>query len=228
MVDAATFEVLQSVNLSFHASCGSTILAGRGDRLYFGEEGRVKILDAGTGGIVGEFAVENSGPILAISPDNRYLYIAAYGTQPNIYKIDVSTDQARIVAQRSGQYGTMRLSSDGQRLYVLTPSSANFSVIEILNADDLSFMAQIFVPRIDPNRDEVFDLFATSSNLYVAFTLSVREASLSAAGRVVQFDAVTLRPLRNWNFVRVPAIVTSGNERYLYAFTDKARVIDLQ
>jgi hypothetical protein len=74
----------------------------------------------------------------------------------------------------------------------------------------------------------VFDLFATPSKLYVSFTLSVREASLNAAGRVTQFDAATLQPLRNWNFVRVPAIVISGNEQFLYAFTDKARVIDLQ
>jgi DNA-binding beta-propeller fold protein YncE len=224
VLDAGTLDILKSFNLSLGSALAVT--AGRADRLYISKPELVKIFNAETGEDIGEISLDNSGGMLAISPDNNFLYVGDSSPQTNIYKIDVSTDQAQIVAQRGDQYvSSIQLSPDGQRLYV-HPVSAN--LVEVWDAADLSFSSQVVVPRIDPYRDEVFDLFATPSKLYVSFTLSVREASLNAAGRVTQFDAATLQPLRNWNFVRVPAIVISGNEQFLYAFTDKARVIDLQ
>jgi hypothetical protein len=155
MFDASSFTVLNTVHLNFFAS---EITCGRANRLYAvpyapaSSKGQIKILDATTGAVIGDLGIPDvQMKSCVISPDGNTLYGVGQPMDKgfavgllNIYKIDISTDMAKVLNTRTASnQAAIEMSSDGQKLYVsqhFYPSTN--TVIDVWSASALQSIDQ--------------------------------------------------------------------------------------
>jgi WD40 repeat protein len=231
ILDATTFDLLKSINMSLaFGGRGPAMVAGRSGRLYIAGSGLVKILNTDTNATVGEIALESGDGLLAISPDKNMLYVGNPDYGGYVYKLDITTDQPRIMAQDTASFWirAMQLSPDGRRLYILPDFPAPQSLIEIWDAATLRRIGELSV-RFERPEDRIFDFFVAFSHVYVAFSRTIPEGLYFLPGRIEQFEASSLSTRQFWDFVQVPiTMVTSREERNLYVFANKSCIVPLQ
>jgi len=216
VLEAATFNLVRTSTLSFPVSLAGSIVSGRPNRLYMTSGsfagGRVKVVDANTGSLVTETSEQAPDGLLAISPDNNTLYVAS-GT--SVYRVDVTTDSVRVVAQRTALYSvqSLQLSPDGSRLYLGHVYAAPSNYVDVWSSDTLGPITRITAG------EQLFDFYVTSSSVYLSESRSSLGGTYFLPGRVVQYSAGSLTPQAFWDFVQVPRIiVTSSSQQFLYAF----------
>lgn len=218
---ATTFAVANTYTLSYPFGTGrSPLVAGRAGRLYTtNANGPLMVVDAATGAVVRQVAMNVAGGILAISPDRNTLYVLDLYNGgsfiPVVDRLDVSTDSPSVLSQRAlsrTDATVLQVSPDGTRLFVTFSPFGNY--VEVWDAITLATIGQIAPPGA------LFDFVVGPDALYVSQTRPDPRA-LSRAGRVVRYDASSLMPLQLWDFVAVPqGIALSGDGRTVYAFGD--------
>jgi len=220
-LDAATFTVTNTYTLSYGFGSGrAPIVAGRAGRLYTTNgNGPIMVVDAATGAVVSQLALNVGGGILAISPDRNTLYVLdLYGGGsfiPVVDRIDVSTDTLSVVSQRAltrTDATVLQLSPDGTRLFITFGPFGNY--VDVWEATTLATVGQL-APH-----GALFDFVVGPDALYTSETRTDPRA-LSRAGRVVRYDLSTLAPLQSWDFAVMPqGIALSGDGASVYAFGD--------
>lgn len=226
VLDVNTFDTVLTRTLSL---LPSVMVAGRANRLYVADGQYINVLNANTGAFINRIAITYAGD-MAISPDTTTLYVAqgyGQGLQP-VYKIDIRTDSLRIELQSAPSIiRTMQLSSDGQRLYigqVQEPPAHGY--VSILDAQTLALTATI------PTPGRLWDCWATPSHIYVSHCTTDPSWNCLPQGQMVaQYNASDLSLSGAWEFLTVPTtIVTSSDERYMYAYEYPTRtwIVPLQ
>ncbi len=220
-LDAATFTVTNTYTLPYPFGTGrSPIVAGRAGRLYTSNaNGPIMVVDAATGAVVSQLALNVPGAILAISPDRNTLYVLDLYNGgsfiPVVDRIDASTDTLSLLSQRTltGTDATvLQLSPDGTRLFITFSPFGNY--VDVWDATTLATVGQL-APT-----GALFDFVVGPDALYTSETRTDPRA-LSRAGRVVRYDFSTLAPLQSWDFAVMPqGIAPSGDGASVYAFGD--------
>jgi hypothetical protein len=239
ILNAADFSLIKLVNLTFK---GGAIVCGRSDRLYVvsngayngaPDTGKIIILDAGTGGEIGDLGIVVPDAFLSISPDANTLYVANPSSaqslplshKGNVYQVDVSTDATSVSQQRetSDFIRAIQLSGDGQILFVAHDFDYPATPNKFVDAWSTTNLQSIF--KLTTSHP-VFDFVTNETSLFI----SVGEGDNSYFG-VSKFDLSTKGELASWEFLYPGAhfMQVSQDKKYLYAFEqDKTWLVSLQ
>ena len=87
-----------------------------------------------------------------LSPDGRTLYAAGHD---GVAVIDTATLTSRAIWQRAHQFDTLRLTTDGRRLYAMDNMAARLVIVDTASGASLGDIKLRYVPailRIDAGR----------------------------------------------------------------------------